>query len=40
VNAARAARSNGGTVVLDPRLPDQARGVIEITGLQSLIQVD
>jgi anti-sigma B factor antagonist len=39
VIAARAAQSNGGALALDSRLPDQARRVIEITGLQSLIQV-
>jgi anti-anti-sigma factor len=39
VIAARAAQSNGGALALDSRLPAQARRVLEITGLQSLIQV-
>ena len=38
--AARAAQSNGGALALDSRLPDQARRVVEITGLQSLIEVE
>ena len=39
VTAARAAQSNGGALSLDSRLPDQARRVLEITGLQSLVEV-
>ena len=39
VIAARAARSNGGALALDSRLPDQVRRVFEITGLQSLLEV-
>lgn len=40
VIAARAAQSNGGALALGSRLPNQARRVIEITGLQSLIEVE
>ena len=40
VAAAQAARSDGGALVLDSRMPDQARRLFEITGLQSLVAVE
>jgi anti-anti-sigma factor len=37
--AAQKARSSGGTLTLDSPLPHQARRIIEITGLQRLLQL-
>jgi anti-sigma B factor antagonist len=39
VSAARTARGNGGMLVVDSRLPAQARRVIEITRLEELLHV-
>lgn len=40
VTAAQAAQSDVGALVLDSQLPDQARRVLEITGLQGLVAVE
>jgi anti-anti-sigma factor len=37
--AAQKAHSSGGTLTLDSPLPHQARRIIEITGLQRLLQL-
>lgn len=38
--AAQHARSSGGKLTVEPALPPQARRIIELTGLQRLLQLE